>query len=331
VDTRFSYYAITCLTILGKLETIDLDLATDFVANHRIDSVLDVPVAIHTTNEGTKSPSLTSLSPPSSRTLNEKEKLCKEDTTSSVSSIEAPSVLAGDDTHKTWKESTQPTITLKYSKRIVADLIFSKETSQKISSFVSSSTYLRPKTWMCTLLTVLCLLILFGKVPIEYSYLYLVSAICWGSLILTINIEVFFYLLQSWDFLYWCVQIIIFVIEFGLLFPDHRAVLGVSVMVCVLVSSCVDALPSSINRRFGFSIWINATIFYSIMLAGFHYSLFPNIVDYQVHFYSTVWEVRQMIETLLFAIIVWAIRFCIFGYLYPKDIVFFKFNVAHFE
>jgi len=35
VDTRFSYCALNCLSILGKLDTIDVKKATDFVASCR--------------------------------------------------------------------------------------------------------------------------------------------------------------------------------------------------------------------------------------------------------------------------------------------------------
>jgi len=171
------------------------------------------------------------------------------------------------------------------------------------------------------------LLIFFGIIPPIFTYLFVLLPIVFGTILFTLKIEVILFLFKSWDFWYMNFNGIAYGIELCFLFPDHRMVLGICGTLNVLFSSFLDAFPLSLRSQF-FMTSISAAFYCLTLLIGIHYSLFPNINDYQFQFYSTKWNIRQMFETTLFTFVIYYCRYTCFAYFFPKAALFLKLNVT---
>jgi len=212
---------------------------------------------------------------------------------------------------------------IQYSKKTVADILFPQR-SQQIYSFLTS------KKWVTFLISkgsitfIPLLLVLFGVVPKELVYLYFFAIIIGTATgFLTLKVQLVSLLLKCWDFWYFAIQGIVFGVEFCFLFPDHRMVIGLCFTISIFLSCLLDAVASNIRKN-SLPYWISCVTYFSILLAGIHYNFFPNIHDYRFQFYTIQWEIRQMIESTLFIIILWSGRWAFFCYKFPNDAIILK-------
>jgi len=72
-------------------------------------------------------------------------------------------------------------------------------------------------------------------------------------------------------------------------------------------------------------------LFWIVILVCIHFNLFVNIRDYRFQFYSLQWEVRQLIESTIFTMILLFGRYAYFAYAFPKDYRLLKLNVRSTE
>jgi len=113
-------------------------------------------------------------------------------------------------------------------------------------------------------------------------------------------------------------------VEFSLLFQDYR------IMICffyawnLFVLCCnFDALPYEF-RKTGILIWVYQGCGMIILLVGLHFDYFPDIVRYHFKFQAIEWQVEEIIESTLFTIFIWILRFGIFTIIRPREAIFLK-------
>jgi len=204
--------------------------------------------------------------------------------------------------------------------------LFGPDANQKIFALLAN------KKWLFSFVTLaicslpILYLVLLLKINPWWGIFLFTGAIFYGPLILLINPHIFLQLLHSFEFWYVVLNAVAYSVEICILLDDPRMSVPIAQIFGVWWFCCSDAAPPMI-RKFGGNLTSMAMITWAITLFCVHYNFFPFLQDRTFNISEMHWTVKQLLYTSSLNLFIYFLRYFIFGFLRPKELMMLRAGV----
>jgi len=203
---------------------------------------------------------------------------------------------------------------------------FGSQTSLNLFRIITHPAYINLQQIIGTLALTITWLALFNIIPAEYLALVSIYTCIMIFNSLTLNLEILFHVLKTFDFWYVFLQSVIWAISFCIIIPDVKRMYPILWFVHSILASLSDPMPPVYRKHMvpGY-VFGSVVCFFTIICVHFH--LFPDLRDHSMNIYGMQWGVRQMHEAAAVNMLIYFARYGLTYFYYSHEVLQLKMYV----